>query len=163
MYERILLAYDGSLEGAVALREGAILARRVGAQVFVLSVVPGGVGAHVAEAAHGGAVVEETGRFQEILDRGVSRLIALGMKPKARLVFGDPAKAIGGFSREIGADLVVVGHRKRSMLERWWSGPTGAYISDHVRCSVMIARNVVSDAAFEEAMRASAPGEEVAP
>ncbi|MGH7010855.1 MAG: universal stress protein, partial [Caulobacteraceae bacterium] len=114
-------------------------------------------------AAHGGAVVEETGRFQEILDRGVSRLTALGMKPTAKLVFGDPAKAIGGFSREVGADLVVVGHRKRSMLERWWSGPTGAYVSDHVKCSVMIARNVVSDAAFEEAMRASAPGEEVAP
>ena len=34
MYKRILLAYDGSLEGRTALREGALLARQCGAQVF---------------------------------------------------------------------------------------------------------------------------------
>jgi nucleotide-binding universal stress UspA family protein len=28
MYRRILLAYDGSIEGRVALREGALLAKR---------------------------------------------------------------------------------------------------------------------------------------
>ena len=39
MYQRILLAYDGSIEGRTALREGALLARRFNAQVFVLSVI----------------------------------------------------------------------------------------------------------------------------
>ena len=38
MYKRILLAYDGSREGLVALREGALLAKRQGARVFLLSV-----------------------------------------------------------------------------------------------------------------------------
>ena len=39
MYKRILLAYDGSVEGRTALREGALLARQCGAEVFLLSVV----------------------------------------------------------------------------------------------------------------------------
>jgi len=39
MYKRILLAYDGSVEGRTALREGALLARQCGAQVFLLSVL----------------------------------------------------------------------------------------------------------------------------
>ena len=39
MYKRILLAYDGSLEGRTALREGALLARQCGAEVFLLSVL----------------------------------------------------------------------------------------------------------------------------
>ena len=39
MYSRILLAYDGSVEGRTALREGAVLARQCGAQVFLLSVL----------------------------------------------------------------------------------------------------------------------------
>ena len=39
MYERILLAYDGSVEGRAALKEGALLARQDKAQVFLLSVV----------------------------------------------------------------------------------------------------------------------------
>ena len=53
-------------------------------------------------------------------------------------------------------DLVVVGHQRRNMLERWWSGPTGAYISDHIHCTLMIARNAVSDEAFEAAMASAA-------
>ena len=39
MYKRILLAYDGSVEGRTALREGALLARQCGAEVFLLSVL----------------------------------------------------------------------------------------------------------------------------
>ena len=39
MYKRILLAYDGSIEGRTALREGALLARQCGAEVFLLSVL----------------------------------------------------------------------------------------------------------------------------
>ena len=35
MYKRILLAYDGSVEGRTALREGALLARQCGAEVFL--------------------------------------------------------------------------------------------------------------------------------
>ena len=39
MYKRILLAYDGSVEGRTALREGALLARQCGAEVFLLSAL----------------------------------------------------------------------------------------------------------------------------
>jgi hypothetical protein len=34
-----LLAYDGSVEGRTALREGALLAKQLGAEVFLLSVL----------------------------------------------------------------------------------------------------------------------------
>jgi nucleotide-binding universal stress UspA family protein len=149
MYSRILLAYDGSLEGATALREGALLAKRCGAAVFVLSVVPDTGGVRVAESVHGGAVAHEMDRYRELLDRGVDRLTRLGLKPVARLVVGDPAKTIGAFAREARADLVIVGHRRRNMIERWWSGPSGAYLSDYIGCSLLIARNGVSDEAFE--------------
>ena len=152
MYRKIILAYDGSLEGAIALREGAILARRSGAEVFLLSVVPHGGGLQVAEGVHGGAVAMELDRSREVLQRAVRRLTDLGIKPEAKLAVGDPARVIGEVAKEIGADLVIVGHRKRNMLERWWSGDSGAYISDHVTCSLLIARNAISDEAFEAAI-----------
>ena len=152
MYAKILLAYDGSLEGAIALREGAILARQCGAAVFLLSVAPDSAGVQIAEGVQVGAMASHTGHYREVLERGVDRLTRLGMKPVARLAVGDPAKAIGAFAREVGADLVVVGHQKRSLIERWWSGPTGAYICDFVGCSLLIARNAVSDEAFEARM-----------
>lgn len=149
MYKKVLLAYDGSLEGAVALREGAILAKRCGAEVFLLSVVPHLAGLQVAEGVHGGVVAHELDRYREVLARGVDRLQKLGFKPVSKLAVGDPARVIGEFAKEVGADLVVVGHRKRSLLERWWSGDAGGYISDHIGCSLLIARNAVSDDAFQ--------------
>jgi len=80
------------------------------------------------------------------------------MAPTPKLLVGEPAKVIGTYAREVRADLVVVGHHKRNMLERWWSGsgPTGAYLCDHVGCTVIIARNAISDQAFEKAMTAAA-------
>jgi hypothetical protein len=54
MYRKVMLAYDGSLEGAVALREGAILAKKCGAEVFLLSVVPHLAGLQVAEGVSTG-------------------------------------------------------------------------------------------------------------
>jgi nucleotide-binding universal stress UspA family protein len=149
MYKKVLLAYDGSLEGAVALREGAILAKRCGAQVFLLSVVPHLAGLQVAEGVHGGVVAHELDRYREVLARGVDRLTKLGFEPVSKLAVGDPARVIGEFAKEVKADLVVVGHRKRNLLERWWSGDSGGYISDQIGCSLLIARNAVSDAAFE--------------
>ena len=76
----------------------------------------------------------------------------------SRLAVGDPAKAIASFANEVGADLVVVGHVKRGLIERWWSGPTGAYICDYVNCSLLIARNAVSDEEFEAQMMRSPLG-----
>jgi nucleotide-binding universal stress UspA family protein len=155
VYERILLAYDGSREGAIALREGAVLARRVGAKVFLLSVPPQFRGVIMAEAVHGGAMSDYLEHYRGVLDQGVTRLRSFGIEPVARLIAGDPARAIGEFALEIGADLVVVGHRRRSILERWWSGSSGAYLSDVLSCSLLIARTVMSDEAFEAQMRAA--------
>jgi len=163
MYKKVLLAYDGSLEGATALREGAILAKRCNAQVFLLSVLPHLGGLQVAEGVHSGAVAHELDRFREVLERGVDRLTRLGLTPEAKLAVGDPARVIGEYAKEMGVDLVVVGHRKLSLLERWWSGPSGGYISDYIGCSLLIARNAVSDKSFEGEFVIEEPAAAVAP
>jgi nucleotide-binding universal stress UspA family protein len=151
MYERIILAYDGSREGLVALREGALLARTCGAKVYLLSVLPlaeSSATAPVADGGFSGAVAQPVDNYQALLDRGVNVLKKLGFDPVARLVVGEPAPQIGAFAREIDADLVVLGHRRRSFLERWWSGGTGGYVTEHVPCSVLIGRKPVSDDAL---------------
>jgi nucleotide-binding universal stress UspA family protein len=160
MYERILLAYDGSREGLIALREGALLARTCGARVFLLSVLPLAQSSASAPAADGGycgAMPVHADTYNALLDRGVEVLRQLGFDPVARLVVGEPAPQIGAFAREIGADLVVLGHRRRSFLERWWSGGTGAFVTEHVPCSVLVGRNPVSDEAFEAALESAQP------
>jgi nucleotide-binding universal stress UspA family protein len=144
MYKRILLAYDGSLEGRTALRKGALLAKQCGAEVFLLSVFDTSA-LLLSEVTLAGASVQMENSFKEILDEGVVRLKKLGFDPVAELVRGQPAEEIGKFARKVGADLIVVGHRRQSTFHRWWSSPKGAYLMDYTDCSLLIGRNAVSD------------------
>jgi nucleotide-binding universal stress UspA family protein len=81
MYKRILLAYDGSVEGRTALREGALLARQCGAKAFLLSVLADDRTFLLAEVALAGASVRIEDDFTEILNEGVARLKKLGFDP----------------------------------------------------------------------------------
>lgn len=148
MYDRVLLAYDGSREARTALREGALLARRFTCKVYLLCVVSEGAGVQIGEAAMPGAVALTRDTYQELFDEALKKLTELGFKPEGRMVYGEPALEIAAYAREVQADLVVVGHRKKNLFERWWSGQTSAYLSDHVGCSVLIARRTVTDEEF---------------
>ena len=156
MYSRIVLAFDGTREGRAALREGALLAHRCGAEVYLLSVVPNDSGVQFAESVQGGPMDRLEDAYKVVLQEGLDRLKALGFTPKARLVIGDPAQQIGAFAREIGADLVVVGHRKQKLIQRWWSGSSGAYLVDHLGCSLLVGRNTISDETFAAEMATKA-------
>jgi len=157
MYETVLLAYDGSHEGRMALREGALLARRFDSKIFLLCVVAESPGVRIGEAAYAGVVAHTRDAYAQLFEEAMERLRALGFDPRGRLVTGEPAAEIGACAREIGADLLVVGHRKRSLIERWWSGETGAYLVDHITCSLLIARRTVSDEEFYADFAAARP------
>ena len=115
----------------------------------MLSVVPETASIRVAEGVQGGVITKQIESYKDLLKRAVERLTALGMEPIARLVMGEPTPAIAQIAKDDGADLVVVGHRDRDLLSRWWSGSSQAYLTDHVKCSVLIARSDITDAAFE--------------
>ena len=66
MYKRILLAYDGSVEGRTALREGALLAKQCGAEVFLLSVLTDTGTLLLSEVTLAGATVQMEEDFREI-------------------------------------------------------------------------------------------------
>jgi len=152
MYKRVLLAYDGSAEGRTALREGALLAKRNGARVFLLSVIGETAGTKMGEGVGGGGVAQQHEDYERLQREGVTRLRSLGFDVVSKLTVGEPAREIGAYAAQIGADLVIVGHRRQSAFGRWWSGPTGAYLIDHINCSLLVCRNIISDEAFAAGM-----------
>lgn len=149
MYQRVLLAYDGSREGALALREGALLARRFRAEVFLLSVVAQTAELLIADGVQGGVMARQRKDYEDLMSQAVKRLRQLGFDPKVRLVQGEPAPAIAAVAKEVGADLVVVGHRPGNFLARWWTGAQKDYLCDRLSCSLLIARKAISDEEFE--------------
>jgi membrane fusion protein, multidrug efflux system len=148
VYQRILLAYDGSIEGRTALREGALLARRFDAQVFVLSVIREAAGTKLGEGVGGGGIAQQQMDYERVLQEGMARLAALGFQASGKLVIGEPAREIGAYAEQVKADLVVVGHRRQTAIGRWWSGPSGAYLSDHIPCSLLVCKNILDEQQF---------------
>src|SRR6202158_3423452 len=119
MYKKVLLAYDGSIEGRRALREGAKLAQLCCAEGFLLAVVE----LSPIMAPDAGLTIpidEQTENYKAVLAEGVERLKALGFSPTFMLETGEAGQKIAEFAEEIGAHLVVVGHRPQGPLARWW-------------------------------------------
>lgn len=146
MYRNILLAYDGTLEGRGALREGALLAKQCGAKVALLAVIDSA--AHVSAVADAAAAFVpryQTEDFQKILDEGVARLTRLGIVHTAMLRTGDPVTCIVDVANETGTDLVVVGHHKQGALARWLIGSVTASLIDRLNCSLLTGRLEVSE------------------
>ena len=81
MFKRVLLCYDSTPAGRRALRRGAELAVLLGAQVYVLSIVPGGVAnaAVIAGAAGQACIVDETADFRKLLNESIDWLKARGV------------------------------------------------------------------------------------
>jgi nucleotide-binding universal stress UspA family protein len=144
MYRKILLAYDGSVEGRRALREGAMLARLCGAEVVLLAVVNLSAGIMMAEGAAPGAIEHQREAYAQILAEGVERLRALGFAPESRLEFGSPAREITATAKRCGADLVVV--RRQSSFARWWGDSVGSSLLEDLSCSLLIAQNEPNEA-----------------
>jgi nucleotide-binding universal stress UspA family protein len=146
MYRNILLAYDGTLEGRVALREGALLAKRCEAQVVLLAVVD--AAAQIPMVADPGVAFVpryQPEDFQKILDEGVARLNRLGLAHTALLRSGDPATCVVDVATEVRSDLVVVGHHKQGALARWLVGSVTASLIDQLNCSLLIGRLEISE------------------
>ena len=138
MFTRILLCYDGSREGRNALRQGADVALALRAETHLLAILRGTTvtppEGQTDAAKQSGLDAEEA-----VLREGVEWLRARGLEARGRMVHGDPLVEIPACARELRADLIVVGHRRRGRLARWWSDAESATLLDASPCSVLAA------------------------
>jgi nucleotide-binding universal stress UspA family protein len=141
----ILVAVDGSYQARRACHRAADLACRYGARLTALYVaVPvmrssfdrarTALQAEAASRTHGQHVLEE------------ARAIAASYAPfAATLVFGDPAQRICQLARELNVDLIVVGSRGLSAIDRVLLGSVSAAVVRRAPCSVLVIRESPSD------------------
>lgn len=141
MYQRILLAYDGSEQGKRALLECADLAKLSGAAMHLLAVVRMPSGLFLAEGfIPENLLDEEKRRTEEVLKEGTLKLTDMGFKTEGHISFGEPIEEICTLAEKMNADLIVVGHQRRaSMAARWWRSSVGASLIEYAPCSVLIA------------------------
>ena len=140
-YRKILLAYNGSQEGKRALVECGELANFLQAETHLLAVASMPPSLFLTEGFVPEELLEEEKkRTQAVLDEGIQTLRQRGFNASGHLAVGEPVEEICRMAKELGADLIVIGHNQRtSFAARWWEGSVGASLLDHAPCSILIA------------------------
>jgi nucleotide-binding universal stress UspA family protein len=140
-YRKILLAYNGSVEGKRALLECAELANFTHADMHLLAVASMPPSLFLTEGFVPEELLEEEKkRTQTVLDEGIASFKQQGFNAAGHLAVGEPVEEICRLAKELSVDLIVVGHnQKTSFAARWWKGSVGGALIDYAPCSILIA------------------------
>jgi nucleotide-binding universal stress UspA family protein len=139
MYRNILLCYDGTAEGRRALRQGADVAMAMKSNAYLLAICRNMLSTAVPEGITPELVRCEEETAQALLTEGVQWLKEHGVPAEGQLVFGNPMVHIPEVAQRISADLIVVGHRYRTRMAKWWSEDEEATLLHKVSCSILVA------------------------
>ena len=140
-YSKILLAYNGSVEGKRALFEAADLAGFLNAETHLLAVASMPPSLFLTEGFVPEELLEEEKkRTQTVLDEGIRTLRDRGFNANGHLAVGEPVEEICRLAKGLSVDLIVLGHNQNtSFAARWWKGSVGASLLDYSPCSLLIA------------------------
>ena len=139
MYQNILLCYDGTAEGRRALRQGADVAIAMKSHAYLLAICRNMLSTSVPEGVTPELVRCEEETAQALLTEGVQWLKDHGVPAEGQLVFGNPMVHIPEVAKRINADLIVVGHRYRTRMAKWWSEDEEATLLHKISCSILVA------------------------
>lgn len=157
MFERILLASDGSESGAIAAVLELAGALGPGAVVEVLHVkefeyeTPDGRTVPAPSCARASELATAT--VAELCDRGIQARCEIRQS-----VYDDLAEDILAEARSTGADLIVMGCHCRSSFSAWVMGSVAHKVIKGAACPVLVAaeRRPAHEPALEHAAGLSA-------
>ena len=139
MFRKVLLAYDGTVEGRRALRQGADVVYCMKSEAYLLAICQSYLSSAIPEGVTPELARCEDERAEAILDEGVARLREHGVEAEGSLEYGNAVDCIAETAERIGADLIIVGHKRRTRLARWWSESDEESLLERVGCSVLVA------------------------
>jgi len=139
MYRKILLCYDGTAEGRNALKDGADVAICMKTETYLLAIIRDAAERSIPEAVSEVSIMCENDEALRILREGVAWLKEKGLQAYGYIAIGNPIEQIDATARSLGVDLIVLGHRQRSRLARWWSDSENATLLERAPCSILVA------------------------
>jgi nucleotide-binding universal stress UspA family protein len=146
MFERVLLAFDGSAASRRATGDIGPIAHRSHGSVKLLAVLP--IPLDTTQGWATGVLGEFPSIQTPLRDEGASmmlkleieRLEAMNVTVQGEVVFGDPVEEIVRAAQAFRADLIVLGHQRyNSWIERWWRGTTAEAVIERAHCNVFIS------------------------
>lgn len=139
MIKRILLAYDGSAPADKAYSFALDIAKKYDADLYVLAVArPPEFGDDVETEA----VIENSIKhYEEVLAPLKAQAPSHGVRQHFEVAVGHPAEQIIRHAEDqYRADLIVLGHRGKSLFERLRLGSVSKHVIQYAHCAVTVVR-----------------------
>lgn len=143
MYERLLLALDGSPPSEKAIPHAMALAQAFKAELHVIRVVPLTVSASHADGAPAAALSALSAEADEAsayLNSVAAQLSAEGLLVQTAVRSGDVADELLHQAAQIDADLIVMSTHGRSGVGRWVYGSVADRILRQAEIPVLLVR-----------------------
>lgn len=145
MFNSIVVGTDDSETAKEAVKQAAELARRVGAQLTVVSAYQPVSESRLRQERQGAPddvqwMINPQEDVKNTLNDIVDGIRSTDLKVEARPQEGEAADAILDVAEEENADLIVVGNRGMAGAQRFLLGSVPNKISHHAPCSVLIVR-----------------------
>lgn len=140
LFERILIATDGSERNMAAVEEALQIGRICGSKVFAVYVMDIGV---FESASTDGAVIRDTWTvIQREADAALDRVrtMAEGVNLETVILEGKPAAEIVKFAAENGIDLIVIGTQGKRGFERLLLGSVAEKVVQSAPCKVLVVK-----------------------
>jgi nucleotide-binding universal stress UspA family protein len=135
---KILVAHDGSATADKAFHMALELAGRYAAELHAVSVVRlPEFGEDIETAA-----MIEAGRehYNKLGLRLADEARASRTELRFHTLIGHPAEQVVAEAQKLGADLIVLGHRGKSLIQRWLTGSTTKQVMGYAHCAVLVVR-----------------------
>lgn len=134
MFGKVLLAYDGTPAADLAFTRALQIAQEARAPLHAVAV------AWSPEVETHVSLDKARGECWEYLNLLRSRAAAAGVVLELEVVEGHCADQIVAAADRLEADLIVIGHRQRTLVQRMSEMSLAKRIVDHAHCSVLVAR-----------------------
>ena len=138
MIKKILLAYDGSEPALKALDTALDLAQKYQAELYVITVAQP---PDFSEDVETEAVIENSRSYhQRILKPVRHRVGAGGVKAVYEVAVGHTAEQIIYHADRYQVDLIVLGHRGKSLFQRLLLGSVSKQVVQYADRTVLVVR-----------------------
>ncbi|MBI5354227.1 MAG: universal stress protein [Chloroflexi bacterium] len=140
MFDRILLAVDGSEHALHAARKAAELARNMKPAEFRIVVSYDTIPMYLGEPNLQFAIDNRKSDAEAILARAVEEVGSIPCNIHTELIEGNPAEAIIDVATTRKSDVIVMGSRGLGTLAGLLLGSTSQKVVAHAPCPVLIVR-----------------------
>ena len=140
MFEKILLAVDGSEHSLHAAKEAGDLARAMKSEILRIVVAFDGIPPYLGEPNLQQAINARMKEANKILQKAEDAVGKIPGEIHTELIEGSPAEAIINVAKTRGSTIIVMGSRGLSSIAGLVLGSTSHKVVSHASCPVLIVR-----------------------